>query len=108
MHGSDDRAADALQVAAAAAPRAGAAVRCCTVPPSRHATPQVAALFTDPVLYGKAIGCFYLVFVELEAALRKAMAADKREWERLDVDIRSSFLGRRSSARTCKPTRVRN
>lgn len=39
---------------------------------------KVAALFTDPVLYGKAIGCFYLVFVELEAALRKAMAADKR------------------------------
>lgn len=40
--------------------------------------PQVAALFTDKALYGKAIGCFYLVFVELEGALRKAMDADKR------------------------------
>ncbi|PRW60607.1 40S ribosomal S21-2 [Chlorella sorokiniana] len=38
---------------------------------------KVAALFTDRTLYGKAIGCFYLVFVELEAALRKAMDADK-------------------------------
>lgn len=39
---------------------------------------KVAALFTDKALYGKAIGCFYLVFVELEGALRKAMDADKR------------------------------
>lgn len=39
----------------------------------------MAALFTDRKLYGKAIGCFYLVFIELEAALRKAMDADKRK-----------------------------
>lgn len=47
-------------------------------PPPPVPAPQVAALFTDKALYGKAIGCFYLVFVELEGALRKAMDADKR------------------------------
>lgn len=39
---------------------------------------KVATLFTDRQLYGKAIGTFYLVFVDLEAALQKAMDADKR------------------------------
>lgn len=58
------------------------APRCAQItgsPPCPHPTPQVAALFTDRNLHAKAIGCFYLVFLELEAALRKAMDADERE-----------------------------
>ena len=45
----------------------------------------MATLFTDRQLYGQAIGCFYLVFVDLEDALRAAMKADKRArgWRRL-------------------------
>ncbi|KAI3429775.1 hypothetical protein D9Q98_010088 [Chlorella vulgaris] len=46
---------------------------------------KVAALFIDRELYGKAIGCFYLVFVELESALHKAMATDERVESMRDV-----------------------
>ena len=47
-------------------------------PAATPTLPQVATLFTDRQLYGQAIGCFYLVFVDLEAGLRAAMKADER------------------------------
>lgn len=40
---------------------------------------KVATLFSQPQLYGRAIGCFYPVFEALEEGLRQAMSKDKRE-----------------------------
>lgn len=40
---------------------------------------RLVALFTSRTLYAKAIGCFYLVFEELEKLLGKH-ASDSGQW----------------------------
>jgi hypothetical protein len=53
-----------------------------------------------PRSYGRAIGCFYLVFVELEAALKQAMDADPRMWARW-MGPAPAAPGRLGSLPTC-------